>query len=333
MGWKSDQPLSLSSPAVLGANGFVGLHIVKQLLEGGCIVRGTVRSASKGEWIKNKFSAHADHIEYAIVEDITKAGAFDEAIKGVDAVVHAASPVPDNLDGTQIYVPAVKGAESIFNSLEKSTTVKRVVLTSSFVAMMEPHEHGFTYDETIWNDNATKMVKENPKGPKGLPGATYYLAAKTDAERIAWNFYNAHKGKLNWDLIFGPILQDEPNFSNSLVYRNALLEKAGNLANDHAGFWIDVRDVAKAHMLSLQKDKAGGERIFIAGGPYRWQDLRDELSKRNIPGVLTERVPGEDKYDIADLSKSADILGMTYRSLGDTLVDSVSAYKKSQEKK
>ncbi|EJT99744.1 NADP-binding protein [Dacryopinax primogenitus] len=334
--------VSVQAPAtvlVTGANGFLGLYIVKQLLEGGYTVRGTVRSVSKGEWIKNKFSAYGSHIDYTIVEDITKTGAFNEAVKGVDAVVHAASPVSDNLDGTyeEIYVPAVKGAESIFNSLRSSPTVKRVVMTSSFVAMMEPHEPGFTYDETVWNNNATKLVKENPQG---LPGAMYYLAAKTDAERTAWNFYNAHKPDLNWDLvtlappcIFNPILQDEPNFSTSLAYRNAFLEKAENLADGHAGFWIDVRDAATAHVLSLQKPKAGGERIFITGGAFKWQDLREELIKRDVPGVLAERIPGDDKYDIPDLTKCANILGMKYRSLGDSVLGSISSYQRSQEKK
>jgi len=36
--------------------------------------------------------------------------------------------------------------------------------------------------------------------------------------------------------------------------------------------WVDVRDVARAHVLALEKDEAGGQRIIIASGPWRWQE-------------------------------------------------------------
>lgn len=37
--------------------------------------------------------------------------------------------------------------------------------------------------------------------------------------------------------------------------------------------WIDVRDLAEAHVLALEKEKAGGERFVIGAGSYIWQDL------------------------------------------------------------
>ena len=36
--------------------------------------------------------------------------------------------------------------------------------------------------------------------------------------------------------------------------------------------WIDVRDVALAHVLALQKEEAGGERIIVSSGKWVWQD-------------------------------------------------------------
>lgn len=37
--------------------------------------------------------------------------------------------------------------------------------------------------------------------------------------------------------------------------------------------WIDVRDLAQAHVLAIQKQEAGGERIIVSEGPYKWQDF------------------------------------------------------------
>ena len=41
------------------------------------------------------------------------------------------------------------------------------------------------------------------------------------------------------------------------------------------GSWIDVRDVALAHILAAQKQEAGGERIIISAGDFVWSDLRE----------------------------------------------------------
>jgi len=72
--------------------------ICSTLLERGFSVRGTVRSPAKGEYLRNLFSTHEDKFQYVIVGDIAEPGAFDEAVKGVDAVIHTASPVTVHAD-------------------------------------------------------------------------------------------------------------------------------------------------------------------------------------------------------------------------------------------
>ncbi|KZT51578.1 NAD(P)-binding protein [Calocera cornea HHB12733] len=324
---------AVQSPAkvlVTGANGFLALHIVTQLLAQDYSVRGTVRTASKGEWLKNHFSKFADRFEYIVVSDITKEGAFDEAIQGADAVLHTAAPFPDGFAGTyeSIYVPSVHGAQSIFKSLLGSTTVKRVVFTSSFVAMMEPHDPGYTWSETDWNDNASKLVKGSPHE---LSGYMLYLAAKTDAERVAWDFYHNHQKEVQWDLvtlmmpyIFGPALQEESNFSTNVIYRKAFEERPKDQVGKHAGLWSDVRDVSRAHVLSLQKQQAGGERIFIAGGAFVWQDVYKALQTLNNPEI-PRPVEDSDVYDIADTAKAARILGLDYHTFGESVRDTLEA--------
>jgi nucleoside-diphosphate-sugar epimerase len=86
---------SESSPLVLvtGANGFLAMHVVQALLEKGYRVRGTVRSESKTIHIRKTFAKHGDKLEFAIVEDITTEGAFDQAVVGVDAIAHTAATV------------------------------------------------------------------------------------------------------------------------------------------------------------------------------------------------------------------------------------------------
>ena len=56
---------------VTGANGFIASWIIKDLLEQGFNVRGTVRSLEKAEGLRKALSAHRDRLEFVTVEDIT----------------------------------------------------------------------------------------------------------------------------------------------------------------------------------------------------------------------------------------------------------------------
>jgi nucleoside-diphosphate-sugar epimerase len=61
-----------SKVLVSGANGFVGIWVVRKLLQRGYRVRGTVRSLDKGDDLKKAFEAYKDRFEIVVVEDITQ---------------------------------------------------------------------------------------------------------------------------------------------------------------------------------------------------------------------------------------------------------------------
>jgi hypothetical protein len=95
--------VAISSPAkvlVTGANGYLATWVVKKYLEAGYSVRGTVRSLSNGAFLNDKFAHYGNRFELVVVEDMTKGGAFDEAVKDVDAIAHTASPFRYNLKAT-----------------------------------------------------------------------------------------------------------------------------------------------------------------------------------------------------------------------------------------
>lgn len=85
-----------STVLVTGANGFVGAHVADQLLQGGYRVRGTVRDASKHQWLVERFSEKygKDRFELITVKDMREPGAYDSAVSGVlphgDAIVSSA---------------------------------------------------------------------------------------------------------------------------------------------------------------------------------------------------------------------------------------------------
>jgi nucleoside-diphosphate-sugar epimerase len=72
---------------VTGASGYIASWITLYLLEAGFAVRGTTRTAAKGQWMKDMYAARGlDKFEYAVVSDLENEGAFDEAVQGAEYV-------------------------------------------------------------------------------------------------------------------------------------------------------------------------------------------------------------------------------------------------------
>lgn len=76
---------------VTGATGFIGAHIVDELLRRGIKVRGTTRSSAKADKMLLARPEYAERLELLVTTDLTTPGVFDEAIQGVDAIIHTAS--------------------------------------------------------------------------------------------------------------------------------------------------------------------------------------------------------------------------------------------------
>ena len=119
-------------PTVLitGINGFVAVHTAVKYLENGWNVRGTVRSADKGDKALALpcFKQYKDKIDYVIVEDLIK-GDFSEALKGVDSIAHCASPWHFNGKKWAEYRdPAVTGTTNVLEQAAKVESESRLLL-------------------------------------------------------------------------------------------------------------------------------------------------------------------------------------------------------------
>ncbi|KAF8987070.1 hypothetical protein BDQ17DRAFT_1335252 [Cyathus striatus] len=107
---------------VTGANGYLAMWITQKLLDLGYSVRGTVRSVTKGIYLKDYFERYGDCFEVAVVSDFTEEGAFDESLVGVSAVIHSATPQPNaQLEDPEDYIkPAVGSTVGILESALRS---------------------------------------------------------------------------------------------------------------------------------------------------------------------------------------------------------------------
>lgn len=122
---------------VTGGTGFIGMYVVKLLLERGHTVHTTVRSLKDTKKCKSLFDLQAEYPDKLLLfeSDLLKDSSFFNAMKSCDIVYHVASPflVPQQIkDGFKDCVePALNGTRNVLQSVNKTESVKRVVLTSS----------------------------------------------------------------------------------------------------------------------------------------------------------------------------------------------------------
>lgn len=295
--------------------------------------------------------------------------------------MHTASPVKLELcEPSGVILPAVGGTTGLIESvISHGPSVKRVVYTSTCGAVLTPSREPRIYNENDWNDWSVRHCQE--KGRDALP-EWKYCASKVLAERAAWEMYEKHKAENKWDLVtivppwvYGPVLNASPSpkslNSSMFEFYNAVfttqkseaeLVSEGCVPLHHriccaaqsfsSGGWIDVRDLADAHVKAITLPEAGRERIIVSTGPWRWQDwgsfpfihisgpftalLTILYISVNTAQSLSSKVVARDIFlnpKIAvhntgyDLSKMKAILGPSRRSMLETTVDIIKDFE------
>ncbi|SCV34372.1 related to aldehyde reductase II [Fusarium fujikuroi] len=323
---------------VTGANGFIATHVVKDLLQKGYHVRGVVRSQASADAVLKTFRDSSEFLSVIVVPSMTVAGAFDQAVKGVDAVLHIASPftLDVNDNETELLVPAIAMTKGLLESASMyGAEIKRIVITSSFAAMVDLKKGlwpGHTYNEADWNQVTYDYAKTADAG-------TAYVASKALAEKAAWSFVQDRKPHFDITVLCPPMVFGPPAHFLSFSALNIAAWDinrfiSGELQDvPNTDFWgfVDVRDLATAHVRALEVPEAGDERFLIAGGRYSYQQTADVLrassripdnEKAKIPrGRPGDNYPGPNVYEL-DNSKSIRILGVEYRSFEEPIVDS-----------
>mgnify|MGYP001179857185 FL=1 len=272
---------------VTGGSGFIALHCIDQLLEKGFMVRTTIRSESRKDEINkamDKYPNLDQNLEFHIC-DLLKDEGWEAAVDGCDYVLHVASPfileVPS--DENVLIKPAVDGTLRVLNACSKAH-VKKVVLTSSVAAVAYGHGVEKTYDESDWSNTGEDS------------GITPYAKSKTLAEKAAWNFVEELDTDKKFDFtvinpvgVFGPMLTRDIGTSNSLVSRLINGELPACPAT-HMGY-VDVRDVAKAHVFSMLNSSTNNKRIIVSESEMFFVDVGRILNEAGFKKSPTKQMP------------------------------------------
>lgn len=276
---------------ITGASGYIGSWTVKELLENGYTVRACVRDKNNTGKVQHLLDLVKDTPGTLELweADLLKDDSFDEAAKGCDAVFHMASPFTLRFKDVQndLIKPALEGTKNVLNAANRSGTVRKVILTSSTVAVygdnIDMKEKGLSeFSEADFNTSST--LTHQP-----------YAYSKVLAEKEAWKIAaEQSQWKLvvmNPAFVMGPALSPASDSESLQFMRDLLGGKYRTGGADLYFAFVDVRDVAKAHRLALGNDQAEG-RFILCSVTKGFMEVVEIIRKKygdkfKLPGIIT----------------------------------------------
>ena len=320
---------------VTGGSGYIAGWCIAELLSRGYEVRTTVRDPGRERSVVNAVSSvagPAERLSFAVA-DLTADDGWDAAVKGVDYVLHVASPLGGGTPDAMI--AAARGGTLRVLRAAVAAGAKRVVMTSAANAA-SPSSYateGVT-DETLWTD---------PDDPALIP----YRRSKTLAERAAWDFMSGSAGPTELvtvlpGAVFGPILTTSTIGSVGIIGR-MLSGKMRGIPRIGLEI-VDVRDLADVHIRAMTSPDAAGQR-FLATGEFipmaeMARVLREGLGAdgravptRQVPDVvvrfaarfldrsLREITPALGRRNRHTTEKARRVLGWAPRPARETVLD------------
>ncbi|MDA8448643.1 NAD-dependent epimerase/dehydratase family protein [Acidovorax sp. NCPPB 3859] len=328
---------------VTGGTGYVAGHLVQQLLQEGWRVHATVRDPSdarKMQVLSALGQAHPGRL-HCFAADLLQERSFDGAMQGCDTVFHVASPfhLPERIRDPQrqLIDPALQGTRNVLASVDRTSCVEQVVLTSSIGAMFGDYSDVMDAPGRMLTEdrfNTTSTLHHNP-----------YHYSKVLAEREAWRIAGDQSRwrlvALHPGLVLGPPLGGG-SVSGSLFLLDELLRGVFFYGVPDFSFaTVDVRDVARAHLAAASNGQASGRYIVAERTMVRFAEMARMvrpvhprpwlLPRHQLPGGLVRLIgplfglsPAYVRGHLGirfelDNRRSQSELGLRYRPIEETL--------------
>ncbi len=323
---------------VTGAAGHLGNVLVRELLTQGEQVRTLV--------LPGEDLTPLEGLDVEIFPgNILDLERMVEACRGVDVVFHLASLVaitPDMLDLMRRV--NVEGTRNVLEAVRR-TGVRRLVYTSSIHALQRPPE-GVLIDERLAFD------PENPAGP--------YDQTKAEASLLVLD--SVQKG-LDAVIVCPTGVIGPYDFKRSELGEMILawMKKAPSFTVEGKFDFVDVRDIARGHILAAERGKSG-EVYLLSGEQIEVSQMRNLVQKAagvktaefKLPAAiavliaplaevyyrLSHQKPIFTRYSVETLRsnslisshKASEELGYQHRPIVETIEDTVAWWKQNRER-
>lgn len=243
---------------VTGATGFVGSHVAQALEVAGAELRLLARSTSPTKLISTLKNSEI------VTGDLRDASTYKQALRGCEAVFHVAADyrlwTRNAADAMEMYRSNVEGTRGLIDAARQAG-VKRIVYCSSVATM------GFRSDGSVV-DEETPVTLEEMIG--------HYKRSKFVAEQVA-----LEAGKKGDDVVIvnpsAPVGEQDvkPTPTGRIIVD--FLKKKFPAYVDTGLNVVDVREVARGHVLAYERGKPG-ERYILGGENLTLKQILGKLS-------------------------------------------------------
>ncbi|CAI9768624.1 unnamed protein product [Fraxinus pennsylvanica] len=315
--------MATKTVCVTGASGYIASWIVKFLLQRGYTVKASIRDLNDPKKTEHLLALDgAKERLHLLKANLLEQGSFDAVVDGCEGVFHTASPFFHAVTDPQAELidPALKGTLNVLESCAKTPSVKRVVLTSSMAAVGyngKPRTPEVIVDETWWS--IPEVCKEMKQ---------WYVLSKTLAEDAAWKFMK-EKGldmvTINPAMVIGPLLQPTLNTSAAAVLN--LIKSPEPYPNATFG-WVNVKDVADAHILAFENPSANGRYCLVESVAHFSeivQILRELYPTLPLPEKCADDKPFVPKYQVS--KEKTKSLGIEFTPVKESIKETVESLK------
>ncbi len=241
---------------VTGGTGFLGSYIIKELVEKNYSVRSLRRNTSKLPfYIPAEIFQKVEWVE----GDILDAVSLEEAMEGVDAVIHSAAIISFHKnDRKQMYHVNIQGTANMVNTaLEKN--ISRFVHVSSVAALGRSKIRGQVNEEKKWQENNTN---------------THYAISKYRSEMEVWRAIGEGLNAviINPSTVLG---YGDWNTSSCRIFKT-IYDEFPWYTTGINGF-VDIEDVARLTVLLMESGIS--EQRFIANADnWSFQQLFNTIA-------------------------------------------------------
>jgi UDP-glucose 4-epimerase len=295
--------MSLERALVTGGAGFIGSHLVEQLLEQGLSVT-VLDDLSVGR------REHVPAGARLVVGDVTDPEAVRQAVGETDVVFHLAAHVSIRASTAGFMHDAkvnVMGTVTVLDACVRAGTVRKLICASSMGVYADAPLHG-----PIAESHPTLPM--SPYGVGKLASERYVQLVSRHAgfESVCLRFFNT----------YGPRQSYTPYVGVATIFVRRLLAGQRPVIfgdGEQCRDFVSVDDIARANVLAMQRGGIDGQVFNVGSGRGTTVNhLAALLCARIAPGLAAEYAPehaGELRYSVADITKARTLLG--YEPRGD----------------
>ncbi len=238
---------------VTGADGFIGSHLVEQLVREGSFVRALAYYNSFGTWgwLDSLPGEIRDNI-HIVSGDIRDSNCVRSIVKNNDIIFHLAAliAIPFSYQSPDSYVDTnIKGTLNVLQA-SRDFEVEKVLITSTSEVY-----------------GTARYVPINEAHP--LQAQSPYSASKIGADRIAESFYRSFNTPVT---IVRPFNTYGPRQSARAIIPTILIQLLSGIHDIKLGSlhptrdFLYVQDTVEGFIAIAKSDKVAGEEINIATG-------------------------------------------------------------------